>query len=132
MNLLQQLSEDRQALASLEAHIQRVELRRDYPPAGCLDSNLFHSTVQKDLRALYVGRARLLQIIQRLEGQREPGVSKTLSSVLERTCANGANPEITSGNPSFSLSLLWRLPRKPIYAASSHLQRCVPVTRTPS
>ena len=62
--ITQQLTENHQFLAWLDERIYQAELRRDYPPPGCLLSG---PVVQEELRVLHVGHAKLLQHIQHLQ-----------------------------------------------------------------
>jgi hypothetical protein len=83
MNPSKKITENNQSLALLDERIDQAELRRDYPPPGSDHSELFCSRVQDELRVLYVGRAQLLQIIQRLESQHESKFAETFRAVLE-------------------------------------------------
>ena len=62
--ITRKLAENNQSLASLDERICHAELRRDFPPPGCCRLD---SVVQEELRVLYTGQAKLLQLIQRLK-----------------------------------------------------------------
>jgi hypothetical protein len=99
MNLSQKLAENHRSLVLLDERISQAELRRDYPPRGCLRSD---PVVQEELRVLYVGQAKLLQIIQHLEKDLlELNFSETFQSVLETARIADAYVEKNCGRPSF-------------------------------
>jgi len=97
--ITQKLVEYHQSLAWLDERIYQAELRRDYPAPGCLRSD---PVVQEELRVLYVGQAKLLQLIQHLEKDLlELSFSETFSSVLETARLADAHAAKSSGHPSF-------------------------------
>ena len=68
-------------MALLDERIYQAELRRDYPPSGCHGSD---PATREELRILYVGHAKLLQLIQHLKKDLlELTFAKTFRSVLE-------------------------------------------------
>jgi hypothetical protein len=95
INLSQEIAEHNQSLACLDERIYQAELRRDYPPSGCNGSD---PVVQEELRALYVGQARLLQIIQLLNKDLlELNLKETSHSVLETARIADAHAVKNSG-----------------------------------
>jgi hypothetical protein len=97
--IIQKLAEDNQLLAYLDERILQAELHRDYPPPGCLRSD---PVVLEELRVLYVGHAKLLQHIQRLEQYLiESDFAETFQSVLETARLADAHAAKNSRRPSF-------------------------------
>jgi hypothetical protein len=97
--LTQKLAEKHQSLASLDERIYQAELRRDYPPPGYRRSD---PVVQEELSVLYVGQAKLLQLIQRLKKDLlEFNFAKTFESVLETARLADEHAARKSGHPSF-------------------------------
>lgn len=93
------LVENYQFLAWLDERIYQAELRRDYPPAGCLRLD---SAVQEELRALYVSHAKLLQHIQHLEQDLiESDFAENFQSVLETARLDDAHAAENSDHPFF-------------------------------
>jgi hypothetical protein len=99
MNLPQKLAENHRSLVLLDERISQAELRRDYPPPGCRRPD---PVVQEELRVLYVGHAKLLQLIQHLQKDLlELNFKETFQSVLETARLASARTEKNSGHPSF-------------------------------
>jgi hypothetical protein len=97
--ITRKLAENNQSLASLDERICHAELRRDFPPPGCCRLD---SVVQEELRVLYIGQAKLLQLIQRLKKDLiEFNFSETFHLVLETARIADAHAEKKSGHPSF-------------------------------
>ena len=97
--ITRKLAEYHQFLAWLDERLSQAELRRDYPPAGCLRSDL---VTREELRVLYISQAKLLQHIQYLKKDLlELNFSKTFQSVLETARLADARAEKNSGRPSF-------------------------------
>jgi hypothetical protein len=86
-------------LASLDERIFQAELRRDYPPPGCLRSD---PVAQEELRVLYVSHAKLLQHIDHLKQELiESDFAETFQSVLETARLDNARVTKNFGRPSF-------------------------------
>jgi hypothetical protein len=102
MNISQKIAELHQSLVSLDERICHMESRRDFPPAGGTRSD---PVVREELRDLYVGQMKLLQLIQHLNKDRpEPDFSETFQSVLETARMADAHAARGSGRPSFALA----------------------------
>ncbi|HEV8073039.1 MAG TPA: hypothetical protein VGP21_02815 [Opitutaceae bacterium] len=104
MNLSQKLAENHRSLVLLDERISQAELRRDYLSPG------FHRSdpvVQEELRVLYGGHAKLLQLIQHLKKDLlELNFSETFRSILETARLADAHAAKNSGHPSFVRHLL--------------------------
>jgi hypothetical protein len=97
--ITRKLAENHQSLSSLDERIHQAELRRDYPPPGGDHSD---PVVQEELRVLYVGQAKLLQLIQHLQKDLlELNFKETFRSVLETARLADARVTKNSGHPSF-------------------------------
>jgi hypothetical protein len=97
--ITRKLAENHLLLASLDERIHQAELRRDYPPPGCRRSD---PVTLEELRVLYVGHAKLLQLIQHLQKDLlELNFKETFRSVLETARLADAHAVKNSGHPSF-------------------------------